>query len=524
MMRRGFRVVRSDPLLLTLLAATAGLFLWYATAPQSRTAQVVTAWVFVASMHACLIWITRSFTRTPGLPVVARRFWRAVLVGGVAYLVGDVAQLVLAATQPGLACAATGGAVRIATLSAGSAWLMLALLAAPLGLTTRRERLRFWLDVATVMVAAVVVGWYLVVPDRPAALLDAAAPVLSGPVILLLCVFVVAKLTMSGTTLFTRACAVIGTAAAAMKSGADLLIGDGLDAGRLHWFLALTIAANAMLTIAVRVTQMQLARNPLALERRTRQRPYSLLPYGAIVVTYGLLTVAIWRHEAASVPIALTGAAVSTLLVVLRQLDAFRENAQLLAELHRSLDQRETLAARLQHQAFHDGLTGLPNRQLYSQRLDAALAAGGPAVVMLIDLDDFKLVNDAHGHAAGDRLLKVIADRMRACVRSSDTVSRIGGDEFAVLLSSLPGDDPLEIAARIVREIEAPVPVDGGSARVGASVGVAFARPGAAGCLPDGEALLREADHAMYAVKRDGKGSYAVSPGQPGVATAPRVG
>ncbi|MBB4761046.1 diguanylate cyclase domain-containing protein [Amorphoplanes digitatis] len=512
-MRQRLRALSSDRLLLALIAATAGLAVWYATGPSSRTVQVVTAWVFIASMHACLIWITRSFTRTPGLPAPILRFWRAVLVGAIAYLAGDLAQVVLAATQPGLPSAATGGTIRTATLSAGSAWLLLALLASPLGLATRRARLRFWLDVATVMVAAVVVGWYLVAPDRPADLLSAAAPVLTGPVILLLCVFAVAKLTMSGTALFTRACAVIGTTAAAIKAGADLLICDGLDPRRLHWFLAMTIAANAGLTIAARVTQMQLARNPLALDGPRVRRPYSLLPYGAIVVTYGLLTVAIWRNEAATVPIALTGAAISTLLVVLRQLDAFHENAQLLAKLHCSLDQRETLAARLQHQAFHDGLTGLPNRQLYSHRLDAALAAGAPAVVMLIDLDDFKLVNDAHGHAAGDHLLKVIADRMRACVRSSDTVSRIGGDEFAVLLSSLPGDDALEIAARIVREIEAPVPVDGGAARVGASVGIAFARPGPAGHLPDGEALLREADHAMYAVKRDGKGSYAVSPG-----------
>jgi diguanylate cyclase (GGDEF)-like protein len=463
-------------------------------------------------MHVCLISITRSFTRTPGLPAVARRFWRAVLVGGVVYLAGDLAQVVFAAAHPTRDTAATGGSIQVAALSAGSAWLMLTLLAAPLGLKTRRERLRFWLDIATVMVAAVVVGWYLVVPDRPAALLDMAAPVLMGPVVLLLCVFVVVKLTMSGTTLFTRACALIGTAAAALKTGADTLVSGGLGADRLHWFLALTVTAHAMLTIAVRITHIQVLRNPAALEIR-RQRPYSVLPYGAIVVTYGLLTVAVWRQEQATVPIALAGAAASTLLVVLRQLDAFRENALLLGELHRSLEQRDTLAARLQHQAFHDGLTGLPNRRLYTQRLDAALATGEPVVVMLVDLDDFKMVNDAYGHAAGDGLLKVVAERMRSCLRASDTVSRIGGDEFALLLSTVPGDDPLELAARIVREIEAPVPVDGGSARVGASIGIAFARPGEAGRLADGEALLREADHAMYAVKRDGKGSFAVSPG-----------
>jgi diguanylate cyclase (GGDEF)-like protein len=215
-------------------------------------------------------------------------------------------------------------------------------------------------------------------------------------------------------------------------------------------------------------------------------------------------------------------------LVALRQLAAFRENAHLLteldtrvAELHvtqeglrKSLAERDTLAARLRHQAFHDGLTGLPNRALYAERLDAALstaaATGGEVAVMLIDLDDFKLVNDACGHAAGDTLLRVVADRLRTCVRAEDTVSRIGGDEFAVLLEPFPGRDAREIAARIVAAVEAAVPVEGGSARVGASVGIALSRPGPEG-YGDGEALLREADHAMYEVKRAGKGAYAVA-------------
>jgi diguanylate cyclase (GGDEF)-like protein len=118
---------------------------------------------------------------------------------------------------------------------------------------------------------------------------------------------------------------------------------------------------------------------------------------------------------------------------------------------------------------------------------------------MLVDLDDFKRVNDDFGHAAGDELLRAVAARLGTCLRAGDTVARLGGDEFAVLLS--PGADPLGVAARIVAALGEPVTVEGGTVRVGASVGVATGRS---------PRVLRDADHAMYEAKRAGKGSYAV--------------
>jgi diguanylate cyclase (GGDEF)-like protein len=524
---RAAALLRHDRVLVAFVGATAAMAVWYVLDLGTRSAQVIGAWAFIAAIHASLIAVGRSVSRTPGLGAPARRWWRAVAIGGAIYLAGDLTQVFTAVRHPLFASSATGGAMQLAALSLGSAWFGLALLMSPLGLSSCRERTRFWLDVATVMVAAVVVGWYLIVPNQPAALLDAAAPVLMGPVILLLCVFVVAKLTMSGTAPFTRWTAALGAIAGVAKSGADAIGSGGLAGGRLHWFLAVTVISHALLTIAVRVNHIQVTGNPGLLQVR-RRRPYSLLPYGAIAVTYVLLTVAVIRDDHATIPIALGGAAISTALVVVRQLAAFGENAHLLTELdtkvtelhvtqeglRKSLAERDTLAARLRHQAFHDGLTGLPNRVLFTERLDAALTAaettGGEVAVMLIDLDDFKLVNDAWGHAAGDTLLRVVADRLRTCVRAEDTVSRIGGDEFAVLLDPLPGCDAREIAARIVAAVEAPVAVENGSARVGASVGIALSRPRAERS-GDGEALLREADHAMYAVKRAGKGAYAVA-------------
>ena len=516
---------RRDRLSGGLIGVTAVLAAGYAADLAGAAVQVVSAWVFIAVVHTVLVAVAASTARAPGLPAGTRRFWWAITAGAGVYLAGDLTQVVTAALSPAAPDAATGGPVQQATLSAGSAVLMLALLTTPLGFGSRRERNRFWLDLSTVMTAAVVVGWYLVVPDEPAKLLNAAAPVLMGPVILLLCVFVVAKLIMSGTAPFTRACALLGTGGAAAKSAADAIGRGGLSDGRLHWFLAVTVVAHALLTIAIRVNQMQVSGDPRVLARP--RRPYSLLPYGAIAVTYGLLILAVYERDGATVPIALGGAAASTLLVVVRQIAAFRENARLLGELdarvrelhatqdglRRSLAERDTLAAQLRHQAFHDVLTGLPNRALYAERLDAVLAAGGGATVMLVDLDDFKRVNDDYGHAAGDELLRTAAARLAAAVRDGDTVARLGGDEFVVLLAP-GGDDPRSVAARIVGAIEAPVAVDGGTVRVGASVGIATGRT---------PKVLRDADHAMYEAKRAGKGAFAVHPAADAV-SAPRAG
>ncbi len=502
----GRRSAGPDRLLVGLLAGTLALVALYAMDLGTAGLQTLAAWVLIAGIHVAMVGVARSTARMPGLPAPIRRFWFAVAGGGGLYLIGDLAQVVAVARDPSAATAATGGPAQLITLSAGSALLMLTLLTVPLGFGSRRERNRFWMDVATVMVAAAVVGWYLVVPDRPAAVLQMAAPVLAGPVILLLCVFVVAKLVMSGTAPFTRACGLLGAGGAALKSAADAMSRGGLDGDHLHWFLACAVASHALLTIALRVNQLQLAGRPEILTPR-RRKPYSLLPYGAIAVTYLLLTVAVVRDRPATVAVALAGAALSTLLVVLRQLTAFRDNARLLEELDAKVAERDALAARLHHHAFHDGLTGLPNRLLYTERLDAALAAGDPVVAMLIDLDDFKQVNDQWGHAAGDALLREVARRLGTCLRDTDTVARIGGDEFAVLLTGSAGDLH-DVAARMVAVVEAPVLLPGGgTGRVGASVGVAVAT----GQTRDGDALLREADHVMYQVKRAGKGSYAVA-------------
>ncbi|MDQ1532457.1 MAG: hypothetical protein QOF28_218, partial [Actinomycetota bacterium] len=161
----------------------------------------------------------------------------------------------------------------------------------------------------------------------------------------------------------------------------------------------------------------------------------------------------------------------------------------------------------LEHRAFHDELTGLPNRALLNDRLTHALQRSprrdAAVAVVFFDLDRFKLVNDSLGHDAGDRLLIQVARRLRAKLRASDTVGRLGGDEFVVLVDDVHSDGDAHAAVqRVVDILEQPFEVDGETIFVSASVGVALARD-----VAHAADVLREADDAMYRAKQRGRGS-----------------
>ena len=176
----------------------------------------------------------------------------------------------------------------------------------------------------------------------------------------------------------------------------------------------------------------------------------------------------------------------------------------------RDVRERKALEDQLRHRAFHDELTGLANRALFEDRLTHALARarrhGGRVAVLFFDLDDFKPVNDALGHGAGDMLLREVALRLAGCLRASDTGARVGGDEFAVLLEdpTLPGDVD-DVANRLLESVRGPVLVGERELFPSASIGVAVDEGGRSSATD----LLRDADVAMYAAKRGGKGRVA---------------
>jgi len=175
----------------------------------------------------------------------------------------------------------------------------------------------------------------------------------------------------------------------------------------------------------------------------------------------------------------------------------------LIVVLHDVTD-RHQLEDELRHQAYHDSLTGLPNRKLLVERLGDILRGDGPVSVLFVDLDDFKDVNDGLGHHAGDELLCAVAARLRGAVRDHDIVARLGGDEFAILVTGGERGEAQHVARRIIESLVTPFDLSGTTVHVGASVGIAT---GAAHSVND---LLRNADVAMYRAKAAGKGTLAL--------------
>ena len=178
-------------------------------------------------------------------------------------------------------------------------------------------------------------------------------------------------------------------------------------------------------------------------------------------------------------------------------------------QLERSLTKLSVLQDELKHQAFHDGLTQLANRSLFRENVDARLAAtvhDDRSVVMFVDLDDFKFVNDTYGHEAGDAMLVEVARRLNLCTRGSDLTARLGGDEFAILVDDGADLSNAErVAQRITDSIGQPFVLGDIQTHAAASIGIAAGRQG-----DSAEDLLRQADVAMYSAKAAGKGRWAI--------------
>ncbi|HYL71887.1 MAG TPA: GGDEF domain-containing protein, partial [Candidatus Dormibacteraeota bacterium] len=232
-------------------------------------------------------------------------------------------------------------------------------------------------------------------------------------------------------------------------------------------------------------------------------RASSLLPYPPFAAALGTAMVEKVTTGALSeftfwTVVALVG------IVLVRQYLVVVDNVRLLGTL--TVRERE-----LAHQAHHDALTGLPNRVYFRDRVVSALVrsagTGQHSAVMFMDLDEFKAVNDTYGHATGDRVLSVVAERLKASLRPDDVAARLGGDEFAVLVEHAPDQEHLDaIARRVLQSLREPVHVDGLTLSVPGTIGLAIAEGDGDNC----DELLRRADVAMYAAKREGKDRVGV--------------
>jgi diguanylate cyclase (GGDEF)-like protein len=467
-------------------------------APLGSTAVLaVVCWVAVAVFATAMTWYAYRAVRLMPDPTSERRFWRAFVAAGAMFSVADWIQVVTTLADPASLHALTGtGIPRTVALAAGGAVVIGVIATYPLPHRSARDRLCYHLDLATVVTAVGAAGLYWAMTGSFGAGQVAGV---AAPVVAMLLAFVVGRLYLSGAAPFRWHIGVMGPVAGTLESLARTLGPELARAGRPGPVFALSLTCHAMLLIAAWL-QYRRFRTGRVAAPVARRRPYSSMPYLALAGIHVLLIAVLstrgldlraWALQA--------GAVLCTGIVVVRQLTAFIDNARLLAE-------RDSLTRRLHAMAFTDSLTGLANRACFLDRLEVALDGSGPAGVLLIDLDDFKPVNDRYGHAAGDAVLVETAARLRAAVGPDDLVARLGGDEFAILLDRPPPGALPAVADRIIAAVDVPCPLPGGAVvTVRASVGAAAAITG------DASHLLNHADQAMYRAKSRGKGAFEIA-------------
>ncbi|MBS2536019.1 EAL domain-containing protein [Catenulispora sp. NF23] len=273
-------------------------------------------------------------------------------------------------------------------------------------------------------------------------------------------------------------------------------VGSAADLGWVLFYVSWGAAA-----LSPSMTELT---EPVARSRRTDNSRVLPLAVAALVAPTVLMVEAL-EHGLRDGPVIAVTSALMFLLVLMRLYLAGRQNRELDNRAHTRAMLRE-----LKYRAYRDSLTGLGNRLRFQDRAERALAraqdSGGVAAMLLIDLDNFKEVNDTQGHKVGDELLVAAAQRIAGAVRPGDLPVRLGGDEFAVLLSDGASEGAaVALAQRLIGVLAEPFRLSGAPVPVRASIGVATSPGGAGGTE---EVLFRNADLALYAAKADGKGTW----------------
>jgi diguanylate cyclase (GGDEF)-like protein len=440
-------------------------------------------WAPLPISGAILVLVYRRTARTAGLPPAVGRFWRHLSVVAALAVLATCSQAVDALSNPDVPGQHVGPVMQFFD-SACVLVIVYALYRLPLARTTRTEWVRVVLDAGTVMLATAAFMWhfqtrYAVQHAQPG---DEWAS-LALTTFALVAVFAVVKVVLSSETFVDGAALRLFAVAMIIGAGAPLFR-DYLEPYRPHLFPE-TAGMLVMFFVAALAGERQRTADyePKRGATKPRRRPFSFFPYLAVAGVDTLLLIVSFTGGQDQRVVIVAGVLL-TAMVVSRQVLAFRENGHLLEQLD--------------HGATHDALTQLPNRVLFNKRLQTALTTPGdrPVSVALIDLDDFKEVNDTLGHEVGDLLLVAVAQRLAGVMRREDMVARLGGDEFVVVLD---GADPAatDLAAeRMAAALRPPVLAAGHELRIRASIGLADGRTG-----DEASVLLRQADIAMYAAK-----------------------
>ncbi|MEV6637537.1 EAL domain-containing protein [Actinoplanes sp. NPDC051470] len=447
-------------------------------------------WLLPLSGTIAVYGMVRLVQVMPLVPEV-RRFWGRVAIAGASIATGytllalDVTRNSVGNRPPPI------GPVAASFIALGFGMAIWAVAAVPMG-RPRGSQWRLLLDRSIAFFGLAVLLWHFCV----APMLAAPDPWSDAGIALvglacLLAMGGVAKVSyVAGGPVdrtAVRLIASIGLTAAVLAVIAVNLGWDGDVPGQ-----AIVLPVAPLLAALATRSQWQAALTPPTGPERPAG---SMLPYLAVIsVATTMVAVAAggmsWTDRAAMLLCVLVGVLVTTRLGV-----GFRDNARLLAE-------RQQSELQLQHEVTHDGLTGLANRALYRDRLAADLRSHDAVSALIIDLDDFKTVNDSLGHAVGDRLLVSVAEALRSAVGADGLPARLGGDEFAVLISERP-ELGTHVAQRVLDALSRPLGPD--RLLVQASIGVSTAEKGTSL-----DTVLRQADVAMYAAKQRGKAGYVV--------------
>ncbi|WP_157442080.1 putative bifunctional diguanylate cyclase/phosphodiesterase [Actinoplanes awajinensis] len=441
----------------------------------------------VLAGHAC--W---TASRQADLDAETRRFWRHLAVACCFFVAGIVSNINDATGGP--APSQEIGMITLAGYLGTLGTAMWALLRLPSWQRGRGDWIRFGLDSGIVMLTVGAVVWNLTLRNHEQWVSQ------TGGAGAMLVIMAVAGLSMAtfikvafagAGRLDRRAIHILATGAAlgGVLGAVSLLL-----AGRPYLSSALIAVPVAALAIHLSAISQQRAGNREPRPRSGRPR-ISVVPYFAVAITDTMLLTT-GSGDPATTRTMETAAVALTALVVIRQIIALRENHGLLTTVDGHLNQLRDYQDRLTHQATHDSLTDAGNRTLFEEHTSRLLTAGGTFHVALLDLDDFKAVNDRLGHRIGDRLIQETSRRLTATLGPGALVTRLGGDEFALVLPGLP--DHQDFAA-LVAAVGRPADLDGNILTPGASIGVTSVQPG-----DDPAELLRRADVAMYAAKAAG--------------------
>ncbi|MEV4274633.1 putative bifunctional diguanylate cyclase/phosphodiesterase [Actinoplanes xinjiangensis] len=485
--------LRRDPVLRGLIGFTLLGCVLFVLLDGQPIRQVQVFWLVQVPLDAALAlggWRLRRLAH-----VRYRRFWSMIGFAGASFTVGDAYHALEVLIRPGEP-SLTGGTVQTVFFAIGMSSNVIACLIFPQGLRTARERFVFWLDATTVLVGGGVVAWCFAFnpldggTDRVNASVTAA--------LVLVATFSATKVALIRNPPMARVAAWPMVSAAMVQGVSTLLPGDFQSLDHAYVY-AIRLLPSVLIAVGpwIQVIVVR-AGDP---RHTVKRRPYSLLPYGMIAVTFVVFFLMLPDTASSQLVGATAGVVVITCLVAGRQLVAFHDNMTLITRLDVALGDLRDQEVQLREQASFDGLTGLANRTHFSAEMTRLLSADSS--LLLIDLDDFKTVNDTMGHAAGDALLVIVASRLRDAVRGGDLVCRLGGDEFAVLLPETGPAGAEVVAEQILRRLAEPIVLLQHTLITRASIGLTGARPG-----EDPSTLLANADIAMYEAKRRGKGMW----------------